>query len=1051
MIRKMTLFVAAVALLISSGAAIRIWAQSQPSLDQPSHDLANPRRARTLSAPPAQASAPPAAAHTSHRSVRPQSKKTKAPDSSSPFFAGPFFYQSKGVNAQAIATLDFDYDGNPDLLVANQCTSSENCTDPNDEASVGLLLGLGDGTFNPDIFLLTLGFSYPLVASSIVTADFDGDGRTDFAVTNQCGNDSSCDEGTITVSHMGTDRIVYSTGAIGPYSLAAGDVNGDGKIDLVVANACDLSTCTFGALSILLGNGDGTFQPAVVISSGGYDAYSVALADFNGDGKLDIAVANNNCPSGFNCTTTEGSVGILLGNGDGTFQAVTVFDSHGLDPDAIAAADLNGDGRPDLVIANQCDSDGCNAHDAHLVVMLGNGDGSFQSPSTFDSGGYIPSSISIADMDGDGKPDLVITNTCGGSFPACQSGNLSLLLGNGDGSFQAPQSFSTVANFSVAATVGDFNKDGHLDVAVANTCPECEVGIVSVFLRNSTTTTLTASSNNSSYGGSITLNTVVTGLQGTPTGTVTITEGANTLATLALSSGQASLSIDNLPTGTHMLTAIYSGDSSFPGSTSAPASVIVSKANPVCSVASSLNPSFTIQGVQFTATLSPAVPPDASGPTGAINFYDGTNLMGSASVSAQSAIVNVSSFSSGSHSITAAYSGDGNFNACTSAVLTQQVKLVTTQTTLITSANPALSGQSLTLTATIIPGLSGSPSGTVTFYDGSTPIGSGTVAGSVATFTTTTLSVGTHSLTAAYGGDQNFAASTSAALSQAVQNTTATTLISSLNPSTYGQQVIFTATVTSSGGTPQGTVTFTANNKFLGTVKLISSTAILGVTSLNTGSTPILASYAGSNQFHSSTGTVVQVVNGVTTTTTITGSSSNPSVYGQQVTFTASVTATSGTPTGTVRFRSGTTQLGQATLVNGVASVTTTPGQLTGGADAIVATYAATAQFAGSVSPTFYQTVTPTASAISLTSSANPSTVGQTVSFSATVSGVYAVPKGNVRFFDGTKLLATVPLTNGVAVYTTTALSSGSHTIKATYMGDMNYSTNNTSLQQSVQ
>ncbi len=195
------------------------------------------------------------------------------------------------------------------------------------------------------------------------------------------------------------------------------------------------------------------------------------------------------------------------------------------------------------------------------------------------------------------------------------------------------------------------------------------------------------------------------------------------------------------------------------------------------------------------------------------------------------------------------------------------------------------------------------------------------------------------------------------------------------------------------------------------------------------GSTPILATYAGSNQFPGSAGTVVQVVIGVTTATTITGSSSNPSVYGQQVTFTASVTTTSGTPTGTVRFRSGTTQLGQATLVNGVASLSTTPGQLTGGADAIVATYAATAQFAGSVSSTFYQTVTQTASAISLTSSANPSTVGQAVSFTATVSGAYVVPKGNVRFFDGTKLMATVPLTNGIAIYTTTALTSGSHTI----------------------
>ena len=689
MIRKMTIFMAAVAVLILSAAAIPLSAQSQPS-----QDLANPRRIRTLSAPPAQNPAPRAATSASHSPLRPQNKKSKAPDSSAPFFVGPFLYQSVGVNAQAIATIDFDHDGNPDLIVVNQCRSSANCTDPNDEASVGILLGLGDGTFNPDAYFLTNGFSYPLVASSIVTADFDGDGHGDFAVTNQCGDDnsSSCEGGTITVFPSSQPRQTYEVGAVGPYSLAAGDINGDGIIDLVVASACD-QTCTVGAVSVLLGNGDGTFQPAVVFSSGGSGAYSVALADFNGDGKLDVAVANNNCPSTFNCTTAEGSVGILLGNGDGTFQATTVFDSNGLAPDAIAAVDLNGDGRPDLVIANQCEADGCNSHAADMVVMLGNGDGTFQSPSTFDSGGYIPSSISIADMDGDGKLDLVITNTCGAD-QGCQAGSLSFFLGNGDGSFQAPQVFPTQGNLSVAATVGDFNKDGHIDVAVASSCPICESGIVSVLLRNSTTTTLTASSNNSSYGGSIILNTVVTGIQGTPTGSVIIAEGANTLATLPLSSGQASFSIDNLPTGTHMLSAIYSGDSSFPGSTSAPASVVVSKANPVCSVGSSLNPSFTIQGVQFLATLTPAVPPDASGPTGPINFYDGTNLMGSVSMSAQSAALNIPSFSAGSHSITAAYSGDGNFNACSSTVLTQQVKLVTTQTTLTTSANPSLRTES---------------------------------------------------------------------------------------------------------------------------------------------------------------------------------------------------------------------------------------------------------------------------------------------------------------------------------------------------------------------
>jgi len=1046
---KKTVSAAGLFLLFLGVIEAQLWAQNQPSAA-----LANLRKAKTPTLPAAAPKAADSSPAASTRSpLHHPAKKTKSPDSSIPFLVGPNLFATFGSNAQSVAAVDVDRDGTLDLVVLNQCQSQFGCSNQQQQSSIGLLIGGGDGTFQAVQQIPTFGYSYPLVGSSIVAADLNGDGLPDLVVTNQCGDDPSCFSfGTVSVvlltkSGINVGQTPISTGAYGPYSIAVGDVNGDGKPDLVVANACD-SSCTFGTVAVLLGNGDGTFQTAVNYSTGDFDAYSVALGDFNGDGLLDIAVANNNCPSGFNCTTAEGSVGILLGNGDGTFQTAQVLDSAGRDPDAIAVADLNGDGKLDLVVVNQCDGGNCNSSAHSIAVMLGNGDGTFQAATTFDSGGYIPSSVNVKDMDGDGNLDLVIANNCE-DVSICQSGMLGILLGNGDGSFQDPQRYVTFGSLSVAATVADFNKDGGLDVAVADSCPNCGFGAVSIFLRNTTTTTLTSSPSNPSYGTSATISSSVIGLQGTPTGSVTITEGASTLAILPLSSGQASFSIDNLPAGTHSLTATYSGDTSFPQSVSQPLTLIVSKANAACAVNSSLNPSLTLQGVLFTATVGPAVSSDVSGPTGAINFYDGTTLMGSTSVSAAS--LNVVSFSAGSHSITTAYSGDANFTSCASSVLTQQVNLIGTQTTLTTSANPSLSGQALTLTATLTPAYPGNPSGTVTFYDGTAVLGSGTVSGGVASFTTSALSTGAHSITAAYSGDQNFSGSTSTALNEAVQNGTATALVSSVNPSTYGQQVIFTATVTSTSGTPQGTVTFTANNKFLGTVKLISGTAILGVSSLNTGSTPILATYAGSNLFHGSTGTVVQVVNGVPTTTTITGSTPNPSIYGQPVTFTASVTATSGTPTGTIRFRTGTTQLGQATLVNGVASITTTPGQMTGGADAIVATYAATAQFAGSVSPTFYQTVTQTTDSISLTSSANPATVGQTVSFTATVTGAFAVPKGNVRFFDGTKLLAAVPLTNGVAVYTTTALTSGSHTIKANYIGDMNYSPNNTSLQQTVQ
>ena len=982
-------------------------------------------------------------------------KKSSTPDASDPLFVlnGPF--DSNGVIAQGVAVIDINRDGIPDLAVLNQCTNDYSGCPHQQEfpqfSQIGFLTGNGDGTFSEDGGQSTFGYSYPSIPSSIVAADLEGDGIPDLIVTNQCGDDPTCSsEGTVSVLFDGVSAPrTYLTGGYGPYSVAVADLNGDGYPDLVIANACD-SSCTFGEVAVLLGNGDGTFQDAQTFDAGNLNPFSVVLADVDGDGKLDAIVATSNCPD-FDCTDAPGSVGILRGNGDGTFQSAVSFSSLGLAPDAIAAKDLNGDGKVDIVVANQCSADGCTDRSSTLVVFLGNGDGTFQSGTTYDGGGYLPSSVAVVDINGDGKLDLVTTTQCGAD-PACQrSGNVGILFGNGDGTFQPVQPYVTLGQQSVAAAFGDFNKDGALDIAVANACSTCGLGEVSILLRNTTTTTFTANPSSTSYGTALTLTAAVAGIQGTPSGTVTITDGASTLATLTLAAGVVTLATDNLPVGTHLFTATYSGDSTFPGSASQPISVTVAKASPVCTLSSSLNPSLTVQGITFSNGLGVSVPADAIGPSGTINFYDGSTLIGSTSVSSQTGAISFPGFAAGSHPISVSYLGDANFNGCTSLTLTQQVNKVSTQTALSSSSNPSLAGQSLTLTATITPGYPGSPSGSVIFYDKGVQLGSVIVTGSVAAFTTSSLAPGNHSLTASYSGDSNFLGSSSNTLAQGIQQATVMSLVSSLNPSIYGQQVIFTATVTAVGATPPGTVTFMANNKFLGTVKLIGGTAILGASNLNPGSTAVVATYTGNSLFHTSTATVVQVVNGIPTTSTITGSSSNPSVYGQTVTFTATVTSSNGTPTGTVHFKTGGTSLGQAALVNGVATLTTTPAQLPGGADSVIVTYAANAQFAGSSSPAFFQTVTQTVSTTSLASSANPSSLGQTVTITATVSGAYVTPKGNVRFFDGTKLLAVIPLSSGSALYTTSVLTGGTHSISALYVGDLNYASSSTTMQQNVQ
>ena len=211
--------------------------------------------------------------------------------------------------------------------------------------------------------------------------------------------------------------------------LPSGDFNGDGKLDLV---GPDYSSDN---VSVLLGNGDGTFQPAVNYPTFPYPA-SVGVGDFNGDGKLDLAVAGG-----------TGSVAVLLGNGDGTFQAAANY-AVSINPVIVIVGDFNGDGKLDLAV-----SDGYSA----AGVLPGNGDGTFQLPPV-----YTSSNVQIrsaGDFNGDGKLDLV------GLDPI--SNAVSVLLGNGDGTFQGAANFAVGLNPSSVA-VGDFNGDGQPDLAVAN-------------------------------------------------------------------------------------------------------------------------------------------------------------------------------------------------------------------------------------------------------------------------------------------------------------------------------------------------------------------------------------------------------------------------------------------------------------------------------------------------------------------------------------------------------------------------------------------------------
>jgi hypothetical protein len=224
---------------------------------------------------------------------------------------------------------------------------------------------------------------------------------------------------------------------ISPLSIAVGDFNRDGKLDLAVGN------WTSNNVSVLLGNGDGTFQAAVDYATGS-EPESVAVGDFNGDGKLDLVISNG----------LSSNVSVLLGNGDGTFQAAVNYGT-GSDSSSVAVGDFNGDGKLDLAVSNSSTSDD------NVSVLLGNGDGTFQ-PAVNYGVGVSPRALALGDFNGDGKIDLVTANI--------DSNNVSVLFGNGDGTFRASVDYpGGPLPLPESLAVGDFNGDGRLDLAVPTT------------------------------------------------------------------------------------------------------------------------------------------------------------------------------------------------------------------------------------------------------------------------------------------------------------------------------------------------------------------------------------------------------------------------------------------------------------------------------------------------------------------------------------------------------------------------------------------------------
>src|SRR5262249_34057163 len=352
-----------------------------------------------------------------------------------------------------------------------------------------------------------------------------------------------------------------------------------------------------------------------------------------------------------------------------------------------------------------------------------------------------------------------------------------------------------------------------------------------------------------------------------------------------------------------------------------------------------------------------------------------------------------SALGSGPQWLTAWYSGDLEFAASTSAVRIQTVNPGRTTTTLTSAPNPSLAGQAVTLSTTVtaVAPAVGIPTGIVTFRDGATILGTATLVNGSASLVTSTLTVGSHSLSATYSGSASFAASTSPTVTQVVNSPTTTSLASTPNPSVFGQTVTLTATVSPvppAVGTPTGTVTFRDGATSLGVVTLVNGSASLTISTFAVGSHPLTAAYSGGGNFQASTsGTVTHTVNQGNTSTSLT-STPNPSNVGQTVTLTATVSALSPAPplpTRPAPFPHPGTTLGILPLVNGTASLPVSTSAARN--HSLTAIYSGSPNFLGSTSAIVIQAVNLLNTSTSLTSSPNPSTTGQVVTLTATVTG----------------------------------------------------------------
>jgi hypothetical protein len=622
----------------------------------------------------------------------------------------------------AIAAADFNGDGKLDIAMVTAYT-------------LIVAMGNGDGTFQNPVQYYCNGELYALVIG-----DFNFDGKPDVAALVGTGG------GPVVVFLNNGDGTF---GAPGYYSvgtsdaIAEGDFNGDGITDLAATGAD-------GYLHVLKGRGDGTFLPEDVYPLSGQS--SMVAADFNGDDLADIAV-----PSYY--------VIVLPGGPSGMGQQVVSTETASVYGSLAASADFNGDGKADL-LGTGFIYDAYEYGNTDIEMSLGNGDGSCQAPIQYTIPQYA-SVVGVSDLNGDGRIDIVIAQSAYPyvGFPV----SIGLLAGNGDGTFQPPAYFG-MAQESDGYAIGDFNGDGRADIAVATD----SAGVVTLLGTQATLAVKSGTPQTAIPGVAFAapLQVIVTDLAGKPLSGVFVSFAAST----ASSGATATLSGAGATTDASGLASVTATANTTAGAYTVTASVGNLSANfaltnTLGAIASLTSESGSNQatpvGAAFREPLQALVTDVAKNPLSGVPVSFSAPASGaSAWLSSATAVTD----STGTATITATANGAIGAYAVTASVGALTTTFALTNLTepsvvFTASPNPATLGAAVTLTATLVPA---GGTGKITFYDGTTVVGTAPIASGRATLSTKSLAAGSWRLRAIYEGDSTYGIAESGVVSEAV-------------------------------------------------------------------------------------------------------------------------------------------------------------------------------------------------------------------------------------------------------------------------------------------